>query len=254
MAIDFGPQGGGSQGPYLNWHAREANDGSVGGRKFSIRDKDLPRAEVTLSQVVMDLNSVKLGWINSNRLPGQAPQKQWNKSLQKYEPAPGPLKRMNEPGWTRGFTVRLAIGGGRAATWEQDAAGAVKGLQNMLLAVPALDALIQRVEAGEVLAELPIMEQQQPEKIDGQTITFAPTWKFVGMMGRPECLKASTVAPVQQAVPPGAFPPFAPSTAVGAVPAGTFNTPAAAPAPVQQYVAPPQPTADANARFGQPAF
>lgn len=232
MSIDFGPQGGGSQGPYLNWHAREANDGSVPGRSFSIRDRDVPRAPLTLTQVVIDLNTARLGWINSTRTPGTPPQKQWNKSLKKYEPAPGPLKKDGVAGWARGFAIRMAIGGGKAATWEQDAAGAIKGFQNMLMTIPDLDAIITRVENGETLAELPVMEMQPPERIEGKTVTFAPMWKFIGMTARPDCLKAQAVAASAAPAQPAA------------VPAGTFNTPATPP--------PAQP--EATSRFGAVQF
>lgn len=217
--VDFGPQGGGT-GPWISWHALEARDGSIRGRSFSLSDNKV-RTQLDISQVVADVNTLRLGWIHSARVAGQAPQKQWNKSLRRFDAAPGPQKTKEQDGWVRGFSIRLAIGNGVAATLEQDGVGAFKGVQNMIDAIPDFDQMLARIEAGEALAELPLLTLGPPEKIEGKTITFAPTWTFGGMVPRPACLKPGAqgesgqaqAAPAQTAAPPAqqAPPPVQPT-------------------------------------------
>lgn len=176
--IDLGGTGG-SQGPWVNWQARESLDGSIPGRSFTIRDQDGSRVcDAFTRGVVADIDRLKTGWSRSSGAKGVAPEWTWNKSLAKFEPAPG-------DDWKRGFHLPIALTQSETAVWEQAQAGAWSGLVGLV-------ALIQA--AKQPPGKLPIVKCTGAEKVESKKgITYVPRLEIVRWVDRPAVLSGGAI-------------------------------------------------------------
>lgn len=195
FAFDTGSDG--ASGPFMAWSARGSQDGEINSKTFYVRDGGTKTPIDVSKGVVLDIENLKTGWQRSEGIAGVAPEWRWNPSPAQMMPAPG-------DDWKKGISVRVAIGGGQVATWEQ--AGAATWQCIVKLAAQ----LKEQPGAGMLpLVKLTGTDAMQFKR--GSTI--APILEVVKWVERPDCLKDGAVAGI-------AIEPSAPE-------------PAAAPAPVE---------------------
>jgi len=216
FAIDTGSTG--SQGPWVSW---TSNGSAMKGFKPStwvLRDKDADGHKIEEmvpafeNGCVMDIDSLKLGW-EKDGAQGTAPERRWNPSISQATPRPDESKKPSGAyAWSRALSVRLAIGGGKAATWEQGSFGAYRAFEN-------LATQIQAQYPGD--GTLPLVKQTgvQSTRLPSGNANI-PMLEIVKWVPRPDCLKAD-----------------APQIDTG--PSSIYQQPPApAPQPVQQVAAP----------------
>lgn len=204
MSFDFDTGSSGSEGPWLQWTARGTLDGAIGARQFVLRDENGKSPFDGFAKgVVLDVANMRTGWCYSSGVAGQAPDWRWNASLGSFAPKPGDE-------YKKGFSIRCAIGGGKAATWEQSGAAAWN----------AFVALVPAIQAGQVdSGKLPLVRQTdvKVEKFARGT-TVTPILEIVKWVERPDCLKpgfdagpddAPAPQPAKAATPPAAAPAYA---------------------------------------------
>jgi len=212
FAIDTGDTGG-SKGPWLNW----TSNGSAGkgfapktwylreGKGEDVKEYTVPAFE---NGCVMDLDTLQLGWMKDGGT-GQAPIKQWNPSVSQATQRPDESKTTNgKYAWSQALSIRCAIGGGQAATWEQAAFGAYDAFSKLAKQISAeWGAKSQNGKLLPLVKQVGVETQQMPS---GKT--NKPVLQVVDWVERPDCLKADapTIAtaaqepapkPVQQAAP-----------------------------------------------------
>jgi len=187
FAIDTGSSDS-SQGPWISWTSNGSAEKGFAPRKWVLRDKD-DNGEKAESIVpafeagcVMDLDSLKLGW-EKDGAKGMAPERRWNPSISQATPRPDESKKPSGAfAWSRALTVRCAIGGGRAATWEQGSFAAYE-------AFTKLSKQIMAQYPGD--NTLPLVKQTSVEKRDLPNGTAnIPILEIVKWVPRPDCLKA----------------------------------------------------------------
>lgn len=208
FSLDTGSNGG--EGPWLSWSARGTQDGSVPAQTFFIRDSDGNKTPFDMTTgVVLDIHGLKTGWQRSDGVIGQAPDWKWNASPARMEPQPG-------DDYKKGFEVRVALGGGKTASWQQ-AGAAVWG---------ALTALAPQLQQGPE-GKLPLVQMTGTKPVQFKRgSTVEPVLTVAKWVDRPDCLKEGAAAGID---------------------AGNAPAPAAA-QPAQQQAAPtPQPTPAAQA-------
>ena len=211
FAIDTGDTGS-SQGPWITWSSNGSAMKGIPHSAWVLRGKDEQgnKSETAVpafvNGCVMDLDTLKLGW-EKDGAKGQAPERKWNPSISQATPRPDESKKpgTNAFAWSRALSVRLAIGEGKAATWEQGSFAAYE-------AFTKLAAQIQAQYPGD--NTLPLIKQTGVEKRDlPNGSANIPILSIVRWVPRPECLKAdapviaTTPAPVQQATPAAASAP-----------------------------------------------
>lgn len=174
------PAGGGSEGPFVQWQAKESLDGSLPGRSWSIRSADGKAAFDGFAKgVALDVHEMKTGWCYSTGAKGVAPEWQWNASLSRFAPQPPDRGDANYR-WQRGFSIPMATGAASKAVWEQAQAGA---WQSFIALVTQLKA------AGDNGRKLPVVRQTGVEKIESKKgVTFAPKFEIVKWIDRPAVL------------------------------------------------------------------
>ena len=212
--IDTGDSGG-SLGPWLSWSSNGSAERMIPPRSWVLRDKDA-NGETTVEKVpafeagcVLDLDSLKLGW-EKDGAKGMAPERRWNPSISQATPRPDESKKPSgQFAWSRALSVRCAIGGGKAATWEQGSFAAYEAFSRL---------------AKQIMAQypgdntLPLVRQTGVEKreLSGGSANIA-ILEIVKWVPRPDCLKADapviatepapapTPQPVKAAAPAPAF-------------------------------------------------
>lgn len=198
--IDMGSTGG--EGPWIAWSARGTQDRAIPPESFFLRDGDQKTPFAGFQNgIVLDIDSMRTGWQQSEGIRGVAPKWQWN---------PSPAQMMQSPGedYKRGFSIRCAIGGGKTATWEQSGAAvwnALGGIAPQLAEQPA--------------GKLPLVKwvgTNQERYTRGSTAV--PVLQVVKWVDKPDCLKAGAAAGI----------------AIAPAPAAPAARPAPAPAPVPQ--------------------
>jgi len=200
---NFDTGGGGSEGPWLQWSARGTQDGEIPPKSFLLRDSDGKVQFDGFNQngVVLDIENMQTGWCYSDGVAGQAPEWKMNQTIAHMMPQPG-------DGWKKGFKLRVAIGGGKTASWDQ--AGAA-----------AFVALVPQLREGPS-GKLPLVKMTGTKLEQfkrGSTVT--PLLEVVKWVDRPDCLKADapTIDTGEQAPAPKAEAPAKapePATAAGA--------------------------------------
>ena len=207
FAIDTGDTGG-SQGPWISWSSNGSAEKGFTPRSWVLRDKDDAgnRTEAMVpafaNGCVLDLDSLKLGW-EKDGAKGQAPERKWNASVSQATPRPDESKKASGSfAWSRALSVRCAIGGGRAATWEQGSFAAYEAFSR--LSKQIMDQWSAHSQNGKML---PLVQQTGVEAKDLPSgKANIPILSIVKWVDRPDCLKAD--APVIAAAPaPAPTPP-----------------------------------------------
>lgn len=195
LDIDFGGTGGGGQGPWINWQARESLDGSIPGRSWVIRTTDGSSMFGGFDKgVVVDIDRIKTGWSRSSGAKGVAPEWKWNASLSRFEQAPG-------DDWKRGISVPLAISKDETAVWEQAQAGAWSGFVGLIMAVKAANAPV---------GKLPVVKFVGAEKVESKKgLTYVPQFEIVKWVDRPGVLSAGADIATQPVEPTASAKPAA---------------------------------------------
>ena len=205
--IDTSTSNSGSKGPWLSWTSNGSAEKGFAPRSWVLRSKEEGATTSTNTVVpafangcVMDLDSLKLGW-EKDGAKGMAPERRWDPSPAQATPRPDESKKQSGGfAWTRALTVRLAIGQGKAATWEQGAFAAYEGFMQL---APQLMAEWNTQSQNGLL--LPLVVQTGFIKRDlPNGSANIPTLTVKQWVPRPDCLKAD--APVISTAPPVAPP------------------------------------------------
>ncbi len=217
FAIDTGDTGG-SLGPWLSWTSNGSAMKGFQPMKWVLRGKD-ENGDKTEEMVpgfeagcVMDLDTLKLGW-EKDGAKGMAPERRWNPSLAQATPRPDDSKKPSGAyAWSRALTVRLAIGDGKTATWEQGSFAAYAAFEKL-----AKQIMAQHPGDG----TLPLVKQtgvEQRSLPNGSA--NIPILEIVKWVPRPDCLKddapqidTGAAAPAAQPAPAPAPQPAAPAAA-----------------------------------------
>lgn len=191
FAIDTGDTGG-SLGPWISWTSNGSAMKGFQPMKWVLRGKDdndnktetmVPGFE---AGCVMDIDSLKLGW-EKDGAKGVAPERRWNPSISQATPRPDESKKPSGAyAWSRALSVRLAIGGGAAATWEQGSFAAYAAFERL---------------AKQIMAEhpgdnrLPLVVQTGVEKRSLKSgDANIPILEIKDWVARPDCLKSDAPA------------------------------------------------------------
>jgi hypothetical protein len=228
IAIDTGDTGG-SLGPWISWTSNGSAMKNFQPMKWILRGKDeagnkteemVPAFE---NGCVMDLDSLKLGW-EKDGAQGMAPERRWNPSISQATPRPDDSKKQSGAfAWSRALTVRLAIGNGQAATWEQGSFAAYAAFENL-----AKQIMAQHPGDG----TLPLVKQTGVEKrVLPNGSANIPQLTIEKWVPRPDCLKddapkIATGEATPAPAPEQPTPAPQPAAAQGAVGMGGGQVPA----------------------------
>lgn len=178
------PTGGGAEGPFITWQAKESLDGSIPGRTWVIRTAEgKAKFEAFAKGVILDVHNMKTGWCYSTGQKGVSPEWLWNASIKKFAPQP-PDRGNSEHRWQRGFSIPLAFGKGPEdkAIWEQAQGGAYQGFGQLVELLRA---------AGDQGDKLPVVKQVGAERIESRRgTTFAPKFEIAAWVARPDNMRA----------------------------------------------------------------
>lgn len=208
--ISFKPKGSAKHGlPYKSWVLREKDDA---GESAITRFGNMENPGVILDIYAKGgqlCGSLKLGHSKSEGMKGVAPERRWWQSPLRREPRPDESRTaLGGFVWSNALSVRAAIGGGKAATWEDDGWGVYKGF----------DGLVKLLNPGFAAHEglCPMVRVTgYADSGSGQNTTFVPVFEVVKWVPRPACLAedAPSIAsaeevpapqPQQQSRPPAA--------------------------------------------------
>lgn len=179
--FEFDAGSEGKAGPFLVWSARGTQDGEIPPKSFYIRDTSgKEQTEAFNKGVVLDIHSLKTGWQESSGAPGVAPKWVWGQTPSQLPAKPG-------EGYKKGFSMKVALGGGATAYWEQ--AGAA--IWN------ALTALVPQIQSGPANdpSKVPVVRMVDTELMKFPTgSTIRPVLEIVKWIDRPEALKDGVAA------------------------------------------------------------
>jgi hypothetical protein len=210
--IDTGDTGG-SKGPWVSWTSNGSAEKGFPPRSWVLREKEEGASQSKQTIIpafaagcVIDLDTLKLGW-EKDGAKGMAPERRWNPSVSQSTPRPDDSKKASGAyAWSRALSVRMAIGGGKTATWEQGSFGAYD----------AFAALSKNIVAewpthSQNGLLLPLVKQTGVEKRELPSGSAnVPVLKVERWVPRPDCLKADAPQiatgfdekpPVQQQAP-----------------------------------------------------
>ena len=215
FAIDTGDSGA-SKGPWISWTSNGSAEKQFPPRSWVLREKHEGDATATQTVVpafvngcVLDLDTLQLGW-EKDGAKGTAPDRRWNPSISQATPRPDESKKLSGAfAWSRALSVRCAIGGGKAATWEQGSFGAYDAFSKLSKQITA-----EWTAHSQNGALLPLVQQTGVEKRELPSGSAnIPVLTITKWVPRPDCLKADApviataaaqpapAAPVQQAAP-----------------------------------------------------
>ena len=216
FAIDTGSTGT-SLGPWITWSSNGSAMKGIPHSAWVLRSKDEQGNKLEAAHpafvngCVMDIDSLKLGW-EKDGAKGMAPERKWSPSIAQSMQRPDESKKPNTNtfAWSRALSVRLAIGGGQAATWEQGSFAAYEAFTKLAVAIAAQ-------YPGD--NTLPLIQQAGVEKRDlPNGSANIPILTIVKWVPRPDCLKAD--APVIATAPaPQQAAAITPPPAATSVPA-----------------------------------
>ena len=210
FTIDTGDTGG-SQGPWISWTSNGSAEKEFAPRSWVLRGKD-EAGNKTESVVpafavgcVMDLDTLKIGW-EKDGAKGMAPDRKWNASISQATQRPDESKKQSGSfAWSRALSVRCAIGGGVAATWEQGSFAAYEGFSKLATMIQA-----EWGSHSQNGALLPLVVQSGVEVRDlPNGKANVPVFTIKQWVSRPACLKAD--APVIATAPAPQPAPVAPA-------------------------------------------
>ena len=221
FTIDTGNEGG-SMGPWMSWTSNGSAMKGFAPKSWVLRGKDENDTkfehvvEAFAKGCVLDLDTLQLGWMKDGAT-GQAPEKKWNPHFSQAPPRPDESKKLSGAyAWSNALSIRCAIGGGQAATWEQAAFGAYDAFSKLSKQISAEWG--EKSQNGRLL---PLVKQTGVESQALKSGTSnKPILQVVQWVERPDCLKAdaptiATAAP--EAKPIDTTPP--PAADAGSVPA-----------------------------------
>lgn len=209
-----------ARGPFMSWTSNGSAMKGFKPKSWVLRGKDdngdkseyvVPAFE---NGCVMDLDSLQLGWMKDGAT-GQAPEKRWNPSIAHATQRPDESKKQSGAyAWSAALSVRCAIGGGQAATWEQAAFGAYDAFSKLSKQIAA--EWSAKSDNGRLL---PLVKQTG---VDTQVLKSGasnkPVLAVVEWVPRPDCLKddapviaTASPAPTQTATPAVAAASAAPA-------------------------------------------
>lgn len=210
FVIDTGNTGGGSTGPWMAWSSNGSAMKEIKAMSWVLRGKDhngekfeknIPAFE---AGAVIDLDSLKLGW---EREGIDRPERRWNPSLAQSMPRPSDEKKPSGGYvWTNALSVRVALGKGETATWEQGAWAAYEGFARLAKQINA--------QAADNIGLLPMVKQTGVDKIKlGNGQANVPILEIVKWVPRPDSLKDGAIS-IAVAEAPKPAPAPAPAPAV----------------------------------------
>lgn len=172
--FQFDTANNGASGPFIAWTPRGTQDGSVPAKSFYLRTQDGKEPlDAFQKGVVLDIENMKTGWQRSEGVVGQAPEWKWNQTVAHMMPQPG-------DDWSKGFSIRCAIGGGDTATWEQ-ASTAVWD---------AFACIVPDLQQGPGDGSLPLVRLVDTKPMQFKRgSTVAPVLEVIKWVPRPDCLK-----------------------------------------------------------------
>lgn len=177
--IDLGTTGS-DVNTFLAWSARGTQDGAIRAKQFYIRD-GAAKDEYSTAQtngMVLDLDSLKTGWQKSEGIAGIAPEWKWNPSVNQMQAKPG-------DDWKKGISVKVAIGGGKVAVWEQAGAAIWSALTDL---APKLK---DQPSAG----QMPLVRMTEAKELKfTKGSTCYPVFEVVKWVDKPDCLKEGAAA------------------------------------------------------------
>ena len=190
FAIDTGDTGG-SKGPWMSWTSNGSAMKGFAPKSWVLRGKD--DSDVKFENVVpafengcvLDLDSLQLGWMRDGAT-GQAPEKKWNPSIAQATQRPDESKKPSGAyAWSAALSVRCAIGGGQAATWEQASFGAYDAFSKVSKQIAA--EWQEKSQNGRLL---PLIKQTGVETQQLKSgASNKPVLTVVEWVERPDCLK-----------------------------------------------------------------
>lgn len=219
--IDTGDTGG-SKGPWISWTSNGSAEKGFAPRSWVLREKEEGASQSTNTVVpafvngcVLDLDTLKLGW-EKDGAKGMAPERRWNPSISQSTPRPDDSKKLSGAfSWARALSVRMAIGGGKAATWEQGSFGAYDAFTTLSKQIMA-----EWAAQSQNGALLPLVAQTGVEKRELPSGSAnIPTLKIQKWVPRPDCLKADAPVIVTAQEPAYVAPPPVQQAAPSPVPA-----------------------------------
>lgn len=207
--IDTGNEGG-SKGPWLSWTSNGSAEKGFAPRSWVLRGKheNGEKFEHVVpafgNGCVMDLDTLQLGWMKDGAT-GQPPEKRWNPSISLPTQRPDESKKITGAyAWSAALSVRLAIGGGQAATWEQASFGAYDAFSKVAKQITA--EWPTKSDNGRLL---PLIKQTGVESQQLKSgNSNKPILTVIEWVARPDCLKAD--APVIATAAPAPAPTPAP--------------------------------------------
>lgn len=225
FAIDTGADGGGSKGPWISFKPKGSAKHGLPYKSWTLREKTDAGSTITAFRtmespgVVLDIyalngqlcGSLKLGFSKSDGMAGVAPERRWFQSPLKAEQRPDESKKATGGYvWSNALSLRVAIGGGKTATWEDDGWGVYKGFS----------ALVKALNAG-FSANIGLCPMVRctgyADEGTGQNSTSVPLFEILKWVPRPDCLKED--APQIAAAPEAPAQAYTPPPAPAAIPA-----------------------------------
>ena len=191
FTIDTGNDGG-SLGPWMSWTSNGSAMKGFAPKSWVLRGKDESGdkfehvVEAFNTGCVMDLDTLQLGWMRDGA-QGQAPEKKWNPSVSQATQRPDESKKPSGAyAWSNALSIRCAIGGGQAATWEQASFGAYDAFSKLAKQISA--EWSEKSQNGKLL---PLVKQTGVETQQLKSgASNTPILEVVQWVERPDCLKA----------------------------------------------------------------
>jgi hypothetical protein len=220
FAIDTGATEGGAKGPWISFTAKGSAAHGIRPESWKLRRKSEGGGSSTVAfdrmsgeGIILDIfasggqlcGSLKLGHMKSGET---MPERRWWPSALHSQPRPDESK--SEGGgfaWRNALSVRVAIGGGETATWEDEGWGVYLGFSNMIqnLINPGFAANIGKCPHVRCIGYV--------KQGSGQKSTSIPQFEIVAWVDRPGALMedAPQIASAPQPSAPVAAPAPRPS-------------------------------------------
>ena len=219
FAIDTGATEGGAKGPWISFTPKGSATHGIRPESWKLRHKSEGGGSSTVEfdrmsgeGIILDIfasggqlcGSLKLGHMKSGK---PMPERRWWPSALHSQPRPDESKSEGVFDWRNALSVRVAIGGGETATWEDEGWGVYLGFSNMIqnLINPGFAANIGKCPHVRCIGYV--------KQGSGQKSTSIPQFEIVAWVDRPAALMedAPQIASAPQPSAPVAAPAPRPS-------------------------------------------
>lgn len=219
FAIDTGATEGGAKGPWISFTPKGSATHGIRPESWKLRRKSEGGGSSTVEfdrmsgeGIILDIfasggqlcGSLKLGHMKSGK---PMPERRWWPSALHAQPRPDEGKSEGVFDWRNALSVRVAIGGGETATWEDEGWGVYLGFSNMIqnLINPGFAANIGKCPHVRCIGYV--------KQGSGQKSTSIPQFEIVAWVDRPAALMedAPQIASAPQPSAPVAAPAPRPS-------------------------------------------